>query len=97
MRYFANYDENGTLLAIGKGSSGVEISEAEFNRLREIIVQKATLVDSLFYGEITIEDVPEAWKEEIQKRVNERIANEESSDEQEVSSDEFYSMILEVL
>lgn len=97
MRYYAQYNESNTLLAIGTGYGGVEITEEEYNRLLSEIREKAALVNQLYNGEITIEDVPEEWQEEIQRRVDERIAAEGEAEEQPISSDEFYSMLEEVL
>ena len=97
MRYYAQYDESNELLAIGTGSGGVEITEAEYNALLTEIRTKADLVNKLYNGEITISDIPTEWQEEIQRRVDERIAAEGEMEEQPVSADEFYSMIEEVL
>ena len=33
MRYYAQYNDNGKLIAIGTGSGGTEITEAEYNAL----------------------------------------------------------------
>ena len=97
MRYYAQYDESGKLIAIGTGTGGTEITESEYNRLLSEIREKAALVDKLYSGEITISDVPTDWREEIQRRVDERIAAEGEAEEQEISGDEFLSMIKEVL
>lgn len=97
MRYNARYNDSGTLIAIGTGSGGVEITEAEYNALLAEIREKAALVDKLYSGEITIADVLTDWREEIQRRVDERIAAEGEAEEQEISGDEFLSMIKEVL
>ena len=97
MRYYAQYDESGALLAIGTGAGGTEITEAEYNALLSEIREKAALVDKLYSGDITIAEVPTDWQAEIQRRVNERIAAEGAAEEQEISGDEFLSMIEEVL
>lgn len=97
MRYYAQYNDSGTLIAIGTGAGGTEITEAEYNRILAEIREKATLVDKLYSGEITIADVPTEWQEEIQRRVDERIAADGATEEQEISGDEFLSMIEEVL
>lgn len=97
MRYYAQYSENNKLIAIGTGFGGTEITEAEYNALLEEIREKAALVDSLYVEEITLADVPAEWQEEIQRRVNERIEAEGLAEEQPISTDEFYSMLEEVL
>ena len=97
MRYYAQYNESGKLLAIGTGYGGTEITEEEYNTLLTEIREKAALVNRLYAGEITIGDVPLEWQEEIQRRVNERIAAEEEAAEQEISGDEFLNMMEGVL
>ena len=97
MRYYAQYDNSDKLLAIGTGAGGVEITEAEYNALLAEIREKAALVDKLYSGEITLDEVPADWQEEIQRRVNERIAAEGEAAEQPVSGDEFLSMLEGVL
>ena len=97
VRYFARYNGSGALLAIGTGYGGTEITEAEYNALLSEIREKADLVNKLYNGEITIADVPTDWQEEIQRRVNKRIAAEGEAAEQPVSGDEFLSMLEGVL
>lgn len=97
MRYYAQYNENNKLIAIGTGFGGTEITEAEYNTLLAEIREKASLVDKLYNEEITINDTPAEWQEEIQRRVNERIEAEGLAEEQPISTDEFYSMLEEVL
>ena len=94
MRYYAQYDESNRLIAIGTGNGGVEITEAEYNALLSEIREKAALVEQLYNGEITIDDVPVEWQEEIQQRVNERIAAEGAAEEQDLSAEEALNIIL---
>lgn len=94
MRYYAEYDEANVLISIGKGPGGTEITEAEYNRLLTEIRQKSAMVDSLYNGEITIDDVPTKWQEEIRRRVDERIAAEREADEQDISAEEALDIIL---
>ena len=96
MRYYKQFDESGSMIAIGTGPGGVEITEAEYNSLLAEIREKAAYVEKLYTGEITIEDVPEAWREDIQHEVD-AIKAEEEEAAQNISSDEFMSMIEEVL
>ena len=93
MRFYAKYDRE-KLLYIGTGPGGVEITEAEYNALLVEIREKAALVDKLYNGEITIDDVPTEWQEEIQRRVNERIAAEGAAEEQDLSAEEALNIIL---
>ena len=94
MRYYAQYNESGKLLAIGTGLGGIEITEEEYNRLLTEIRTKSALVDSLYNGEITIDHVPTEWQEEIQRRVEERIAAEGEADEQDISAEEALDILL---
>lgn len=80
MRYYANYDDNGKLTAIGTGYGGTEITKEEYDRLLAEIREKAALVNQLYSGEITLDEVPAEWQEEIQRRVEERKAVEEEAE-----------------
>ena len=94
MRYYAQYNDSGKLIAIGTGSGGTEITESEYNALLSEIREKADLVDKLYSGEITIDDVPPEWQEEIQRRVDERIAAEGEAENQDIPAEEALSIIL---
>ena len=94
MRYYAQYNYTGKLIAIGTGLGGTEITEAEYNALLAEIREKAALVDNLYSGEITLDDVPTEWQEEIQRRVDERIAAEGSAEEQDISAEEALDILL---
>ena len=97
MRYYANYNESGTLTAIGIGYGGTEITETEYNSLLSMIREKAKLVDQLYLNEITISDIPEEWQEEIQRRVDDRIAAEcEAADSDEATIDDYINALTEV-
>lgn len=94
MRCFAQYNDSGILLAIGTGPGGVEITEAEYNALLSEIREKAALVNKLYNGEITIDDVPVDWQEEIQRRVDERIAAKGTAEEQDIPAEEALDILL---
>ena len=93
MRFFAQYN-SGKLLAVGTGNGGEEITEAEYNSLLAEIREKAALVDKLYNGEITIDAVPVDWQDEIQLRVDERIAAEGTAEEQDISAEEALDILL---
>ena len=92
--YFAQYTDTGKLIAVGENIGGTEITEAEYNALLAEIREKAALVDKLYSGEITIADVPTDWQEEIQRRVDERIAAEGAAAEQDIPAEEALNIIL---
>ena len=94
MRYYAQYNDSGKLIAIGTGYGGTEITEAEYNALLSEIREKAALVNKLYNGEITIDAVPVDWQEEIQRRVDERITAEGIAEEQDISAEEALDIIL---
>ena len=89
MRYY-KITGNNAIVAIGTGYGGTEITESEYNTLLSEIREKAALVDKLYSGEITIDDVPTDWQEEIQRRVDERRAWEAESAEDAEATDEDY-------
>ncbi len=90
MRYYAQYNTFGDLIAIGTGPGSTEITEAEYNALLSEIREKAALVDKLYSGEITIDAVQAAWQEEIQRRVDQRRAWEAEIAETAEATDEDY-------
>lgn len=94
MRYYAKYDIGNKLVLIGTGYGGVEITEAEYNALLSEIREKSDLVDKLYSSEITIDFVPTEWQEEIQHRVDERIEQQDTLEEQELSAEEALDIIL---
>ena len=82
VRYYAQYNENNTLIAIGTGLGGTEITEAEYNTLLAEIRAKAQLVDDVYNGVKTLDDVPAEWRDEIQRRVTERQEAEQAEPEE---------------
>ena len=96
MRYYKQLDESGKLIAIGTGPGNTEITEAEYNALLAEIREKAAYIEKLYAGEITTDDVPEAWREEVQANVDAlKAADEEAA--QNISGDELLTMIEGVL
>ena len=94
MRFFAQYNNSGKLLAVGTGNGGTEITEAEYNALLSKIREKAAFVNKLYSGEITIDAVPAEWQEEIQRRVDERITAEGTAEEQDIPAEEALDILL---
>ena len=75
---------------------GVEITEEEYNALLTEIREKAALVNQLINGEITIDAIPVAWQEEIQRRVDERrdAENADTGDDPELTAEEALEIIM---
>lgn len=96
MRYYKQISDT-YLTSIGTGYGGVEITESEYNALLSEIREKSAIVNKLYGGEITIDAVPVEWQEEIQRRVNERIAADGEAAQQDISGDELLTMIDGVL
>ena len=94
MRYYAQYNDTGKLIAVGTGYGGTEITEAEYNALLSEIREKSAMVDKLYSGEIAIDAVPAPWQEEIQRRVDERIAAEGTAEEQDIPAEEALNILL---
>ena len=94
MRYFKKYNDCGKIIFIGTGFGGTEISEAEYNALLSEIREKSAMVDKLYGSEITIDAVPVGWQEEIQRRVDERIAAESTAEEQDIPAEEALNILL---
>lgn len=97
MRYYKQFDESGRIIAIGTGPGGVEITESEYNALLAEVREKVAYVEKLSMGEITIDDVPEAWREDVQYEVDAIKAEEEEAAQQDISGDELLAMIEGVL
>ena len=70
------------ILAIGVGAGGTEITEAEYNTLLAEIRAKAQLVDDVYNGVKSLDDVPAEWRDEIQRRVTERQEAEQAEPEE---------------
>lgn len=93
MRYYKICDDTHFIVAIGTGPGGVEITEAEYNALLAEVREKAAYVEKLYAGKITIDDVPEAWREDVQREVDAlKAADEEAA--QNISAEEALSIIL---
>ena len=93
MRYYKIVSD-GRIKSIGTGAGEEEISEAEYNILLAQIREKASLVDKLYGGEITIDNIDPDWRNEIQRRFDERIAEVAAADQQDISAEEALDIIL---
>lgn len=73
--------------------NGVQITPEQYISALAEIREKATLVNSIFLGLASIEDVPEEWLEEIRQRVEERLV-ESGAEDQEISPEEAMEIIV---
>lgn len=89
MRYYAKYN-NGVLVCVGTGLGGEEITEEQYHAMREEIHEKNRYTDLLCSGEVTMEEVPEQWRAELERRIAE-------SSEVELSAEEALAELVEVL
>ena len=89
---------NGESIALGCGDSlgGEEITKEEYDALLTEIRVKSVLVDKLYSGEITIEDVAAEWQEEIQRRVDDRIKAEAEAENTEATIEDYQRMLAEL-
>ena len=71
---------------------GVEITAEEYSAALEEVKTKAALANQLYNGEITIDVVPAEWREEIQRRVDERLT--EIDDDPDLTAEEALDIIL---
>lgn len=95
MRYFKEYDEKGWISAIGAGDAlnGIEITQEEYETLLVEIEVKMEYTDRLYRQEISIGDVPTEWREEVQARVDEIIADVGPYDTTQISDAEALAII----
>lgn len=102
MKYYKQLNESGDIVYLLTydrepnitNELTVGITETEYNETLAEMREKARLVDQLYYGEITIGDIPEEWQTEIQRKVDERIAEIGTAEEQEISDSEALNIIL---
>ena len=82
--------ENGYIkrIELSNCSSGQNITEAEYNTLLAEIRAKAQLVDDVYNGVKTLDDVPAEWRDEIQRRVTERQEAEAEAEPEQSEMDD---------
>lgn len=99
MRYYKEYDKAGKLMAIGTGDAlnGFEITEDEYNALNAEMDAKAEYTDRVYYQEISIDDVPAEWREEVQANVDAMIAEYGEYDPDQISDTEALAIIQGVI
>ena len=72
--------------------NGVEITAEEYAAELEIIKAKAEWTRKIVSGVADIADVPDEWREEIQRRADEQLT--EINDDPELTSEEALDIIL---
>lgn len=96
MQYYALYDEEGNLLAIGVGNCGTVITESQYNSLLSEIIEKASLTEQLCSEKITIEEVPSKYKEELLRRIA-TIKREREEDSNKATDEDIITALEEIL
>ena len=72
----------------------VEITAEEYDNLVEELHKKDELICKLYAEEISINNVPEEWRDEIQTCVNEIIISQGTHDVQEIAENQALDIIL---
>lgn len=94
MRYYKLKSPDGKVLSVGIAESGgVQITEEEYTVLLAEIREKASYVDDVYSGAITIDQVPEKWKAEVQEQVDQRKADDKVAAQSQISDAEFARMV----
>ena len=93
-KYYVIRNGDTLILGCGNGLGGEEITKEEYDALLQEVRVKISLTNNLYDGKITLEDVPTEWKEEIQKRVDDRIKAEAEAKENAEPTIEDYQRAL---
>lgn len=86
MRYYAMYDKIGNLLCVGVGNGGTEITVQEYDAHLQVIREKSTHVINVLNDAEKIDQVPEEWREEVLRRV-EDIKAQQTADIEATEAD----------
>ena len=96
MKYYIVNNGKSITLGCGDSLGGEEITKEEYDALLTEIRVKSVLVNKLYSGEITIEDVATEWQEEIQRRVDDRIKAETEAENAEATIEDYQRMLAEL-
>lgn len=94
MRYYKEVNKNGRVVVIGIGLGHEEITEEEYERLKYEMHEKSVIINKLYRGEITIDSVPEEWRDEVQEKIEAYTAEYGTYDERELSAEDALEIIL---
>ena len=75
---------------------GVEITAEEYEAEKAEIKAKADMVDALYTNRITVDDIREDWRDEIARRVNERIAAESEEEDAGATDEDYLAALAEM-
>lgn len=90
MKYFALYKDNGNLMTFGTTSAQIvvgEITADEYTTLKAAQTAKLEYAQQVFSGEITIDDVPEEYREVVAAMVEAMHSQSEEPEAPELMSD----------
>ena len=96
-KYYITCDGENVTLGCGNSLGGEEITEQEYcERLAEVQA-KTAYVSKLDTGEITIENVPALWQEEVQRRVEAMgKAKIEAEEAEEATIEDYRKALIEL-
>lgn len=84
MKYYALYDDDGKLLTFGMTSAKTvkgEITEAEYQALEQMRQEMYGYAERVYAGDITIDDIPEEYREDVATMIEDMQAAEPDPDE----------------
>ena len=93
-KYYVIRNDGNIVLGCGDSLGGEEITKEAYDALITEVRVKTALVNDLYAGKITIEDVSAEWQEEIQRRVDDRIRAEAEAKENAEATEEDYQRAL---
>lgn len=95
MRYYKECNEKGFVIEVGAGDAldGIEITQEEYDTLLADMEAKMQYAEQVYHQEISIDDVPAEWREEVQYLVDRKIATEGAFDPNEISDAEAVAII----
>ena len=96
-KYYVIRNDGNLVLGYGDSLGGEEITKEEYDVLLAEVRMKTTFVNNLYLGKITINDIPTEWREEVQKRVDDRIkAEAEAKENAEPTIEDYQRMLAEL-
>ena len=95
MRYYKEYNAKGWVVEIGAGDAlnGIEITQQEYETLLSEMEAKMVYIEQVCRHEISINNVPAEWREEVQAGVDAIVAEIGEFDTRQISDSEALQII----